>query len=362
MIYQQNSILSRFQHKTGSIQRPYGYKHFLFTALDKISYNHSRLGMGTECIMDVLAKSFFYLKNIIKNMLMLICPNLIIQLRQPTGTGNQHIDSDLNASIDYSRDVFEKYLYFLAVKDFPSFLQGKTVCELGPGATLTVALLFLAYGALRVLCFDRFPLVQNRQKIKLIAERLLEILPEEQKANLQKVIAFDVQGNITWDNSRLCYLHNKKETVAIKEGTVDLVVSNAVLEHVSDLEGLFREMSRIMNPGAVMVHAADLGPHQLDFNTPLDFLAIPEWQWKLMTSHRGAPNRARKSHYEILLQKYCFEILKFEVTERFTQTDIDMITTRVPLLRETISMEDLSCRSILFSARKIEKHKDVCNI
>ena len=73
-------------------------------------------------------------------------------------------------------------------------------------------------------------------------------------------------------------------------------------------------------------------------------------------------NRARKSHYERLLAKYGFEILKFEVTERFTQGDIDMITTRVPLLRETLSMEDLSCRSILFSARKTEKHIDVRSI
>jgi len=305
--------------------------------------------------MNVFSKSYFYFKNIVKNMLMLICPNLIIRIKQPTGTGNHHIDSDLEASVNYSRDVFQKYLYFLAVKDFPSFLHGKTVCELGPGDTVTVALLFLAHGASRVICFDRFPLVQDKQKNKLIANRLLEILPEERKAYLQKNISFDAQRNITWDNSRLCYLHNKKETIAITEGTVDLVVSNAVLEHVSDLEGLFREMSRTMKPDALMVHAADLGPHQLYFNTPLDFLTIPEWRWKLMTSHRGAPNRARKSHYEILLKKYCFKILKFEVTERFTQTDIDMITTRVPLLRETMSREDLSCRSILFSARKLER-------
>jgi SAM-dependent methyltransferase len=318
--------------------------------------------MGTEFIMDVLPKSYFYFKNIVKNMLMLICPNLIIRIKQPTGTGNHHIDSDLETSINYSRDVFQKYLYFLDLIDFPSFLHGKTVCELGPGDTVTVALLFLAYGAARVICFDRFPLVQDKQKNKLIAKRLLEILPEERKAYLQKVISFDARGNITWDNSCLCYLQNKKETIAIKEGTVDLMVSNAVLEHVSDLEGLFREMSRTMKPGALMVHAADLGPHQLNFNTPLDFLAIPEWRWKLMTSYRGAPNRARKSRYELLLKNYCFEILKFEVTERFTQTDIDMITTSVPLLREAMSMDDLFCRSILFSARKLERCVNARNI
>ena len=300
--------------------------------------------------MDVLAKSYFYFKNVVKNMLMLICPELIIKFRQPTGKGDHHIDTDLNASIDYSRDVFGKYLYFLAVHDFSSFLNGKTVCELGPGATLTVAFFFLAYGAQKVICFDRFPLFQNNRKNRLIAERLLETLPGEQRANLQRAISFDYRGNIIWDDSRLCYLHNKKETIAIEKASVDLLVSNAVLEHAGNLEGLFREMSCVMKPGAVMVHAADLGPHQMSFNTTLDFLAIPEWQWKLMTSHRGAHNRARKSHYEKLLAKYGFEILKFEVTERFTQTDIDVITARV---RETMTMDDFSCRSILFSALKL---------
>ena len=310
--------------------------------------------MGTEFIRDMFSTSCFYLKNIVKNMLMLICPNLIVRIKQPTGTGDQHIDNDLEASINYSRDVFQKYLYFLTVKDFPAFLHGKTVCELGPGDTVTVALLFLAYGASRVICFDRFPLVQDKQKNTLIAKRLLEILPEERKEFLQNVISFDDWGNVTGDSSRLCYLHNKKEALEIEAETVDLLVSNAVLEHVFDLEGLFQEMSRTMKPGAVMVHAADLGPHQLSLNTPLDFLTIPEWRWKLMTSHRGAPNRARKSHYEILLKKYCFEILKFEVTEHFTQTDIDMIAARVPLLHETMSMDDLFCKSMLFSARKLE--------
>lgn len=312
--------------------------------------------MVTEFTMELLPLSFFLyiLKNCIKNMLMLICPNLIIRLKQPTGTGDLHIDRDLTASVKYSQDVFEKYFRFLAVKDIPAFLNGKTVIEIGPGNTVTVAFLFLAYGAKRVFCFDRFPLVQDMQKNKLIAIRLLEILPDTQRECLSKIISFNAKGTIQWDSTHLYYLHNKRKLIAIQDETVDLVVSNAVLEHVSDLEELFREMARTMKPGAVMVHAADLGPHQLDIRTPLDFLTIPEWLWKIMTSHRGAPNRARKSQYEMLLRKYFFEILRFKVTEHFTQTDIDIITAKVPQLRETVSEEDISCRSILFSARKLE--------
>jgi SAM-dependent methyltransferase len=304
--------------------------------------------------MHAALPGFFWyiLKNCSKNMLMRICPDLIIRLRQPTGTGDPHIDSDLSAAVDYSRSVFEKYLRFLGAQDRAGFLAGKSVLEIGPGDTVTIALLFLAYGAARVICFDRFPLVQNREKNRLSALRLLEILPAQQKARLEKIISFDGSADITRDRDCLRYSHDATGAIPAQDATIDLVVSNAVLEHVSDLEALFCEMARSMKPGAAMVHAADLGPHQLDFRTALDFLAVPERLWQMMTSHRGAPNRARKSCYELLLKKHCFEILKFEVTERFTPEDIDLITASVPHLRQTMSREDLSCRSILFSARK----------
>lgn len=43
----------------------------------------------------------------------------------------------------------------------------------------------------------------------------------------------------------------------IEESSLDLVYSLSVIEHITDLEGAFREMYRILKPGAVMFHRYD---------------------------------------------------------------------------------------------------------
>lgn len=283
---------------------------------------------------------------------MLLFPRFIIRLRKPTGTGNCYVDGDVSASAAYSRSVHEKYLRFLQAQDSASFLQGKTILEIGPGDSLGVAFLFLANGAEQVICIDRFPLLQDMHKNTQVAKLFLKELPEQQGKCFLNSISFDGKENVVWDNSRLRYCCSRKGAIPVQDKKVDLVVSNAVLEHVSKLDELFCELSRITKPGALMVHAADLGPHQLNLNNPLDFLLMPEWLWQLMTSQRGAPNRARKSYYENILKKYSFEILQMEVTERFSQKDVDAILRHNPRLLKIMSWEDIACKSILFCAKR----------
>ncbi len=296
---------------------------------------------------------YYYSLNTAKNLVMSLFPRLVIRLRRPTGTGLAEKDTDLQTSLAYSRGVFKKYLRFLDAGDTASFLEGKTIVEIGPGDTLTVALLFLAYGARRVVCIDRFPLVQNLRKNSALAALLQEALPTEQRANLQKIVSFDGSGVMKWDAKRLTYLSSNKGSLSFNGESADLVVSNAALEHVRGLEGMFRAMNRTMRSGGMMVHAVDLGPHQLARENPLDFLLVPDWLWTLMTSHRGAPNRARKPEYEKLLKENAFEVAKMKVTEWFDPEDVHEIRRKSSALREAFSEEDLSCRSLLFSARKI---------
>ena len=61
----------------------------------------------------------------------------------------------------------------------------------------------------------------------------------------------------------------------IADQSVDLVLSNAVLEHVRDLTKVAREMARITRPGGVQAHQVDCRHHR-DFSRPLDHLLIPE--------------------------------------------------------------------------------------
>lgn len=283
---------------------------------------------------------------------MFLFPDTINRIRRITGTGDRQLDNDIAALADYYRSVFDKYCRFFETKDVCFNIENKTIVELGPGDTLSAALFILAYGAARVFCFDRFELVFNIEKNSAIARHILSGLPKDRQQQLQKTISFNAQGQVLWDKARLMYLHNREERIDLEESSVDLIVSNAVLEHVQDLENLFSTMGRILRPGGLMVHAADLRSHGLHYATPLDFLAVSEGLWRCMTYYRGAPNRARKSDYEKLMERHGFDIIAFEATSRFAQEEINAFALREPELAASFSAEDLSCESILFSARK----------
>mgnify|MGYP000100214501 CR=1 FL=1 len=295
---------------------------------------------------------WYIVKNCTKNLLMFLMPNIINRIRKVTGTGSATIDHDITALVAYYKSVFDKYTRCLEATDPHLSYVKKTIVELGPGDTIAIALFFLAYGAARVFCYDRFKLITDINKNSAIARSILHILPEKQKQELQKIISFNKKGHVEWDTNRLTYLLHTEHLSQIAKSSVDIIVSNAVLEHVQDLENLFATMSYVMKPGGLMVHAADLGSHGLHFKTPLDFLTMPDKLWRLMTYYRGAPNRARKSHYIHLAVRYGLDILQFQTTKRFSQEEIATFKFLQPSLAAFFSEDDLSCESILFTAQK----------
>jgi SAM-dependent methyltransferase len=68
-------------------------------------------------------------------------------------------------------------------------------------------------------------------------------------------------------------------SLATVEGaSIDLVLSNSVLEHVRDLRGLLAEIGRVLRPGAAMLHLVDYRDHF--FKYPFHFLqfSAPVWE------------------------------------------------------------------------------------
>jgi SAM-dependent methyltransferase len=296
---------------------------------------------------------WYIFKNLFKNFLMFLMPSAINRIRQTTGTGNPQLDQDIVQIVEYSKGVFEKYCRYMAKKNMNTTLNNKTIVELGPGDTMATAFFFLAYGAKRVVCFDRFKLLQNTTKNTLIAQQVLSILPEQQRQHLQTILSFDDLKQVRWDPIRLQYLHNRYENITLENNSVDIILSNAVLEHVQNLDVLFSHMYRILKPGGIMVHAADLKSHELHHATQLDFLTIPSSLWKYMTFYRGAPNRARKTDYEKLINHYGFELTFFKFTSRIPQEDIHIFIQKYPNHAANFATEDLSCGGFLFAAKKL---------
>ena len=283
---------------------------------------------------------------------MWLMPATINKIRHTTGTGNPQLDQDIVRLVEYSKGVFAKYCRHITKNDINTALKDKTIVELGPGDTIATGLFFLAYGAARVVCFDRFKLVLNSQKNTLIAHQILSILPEQQRIRLQSIISFDERKYLSVDTKHFQYLHNRNENIPLENKSVDIIASNAVLEHVQDVEALFANMYRILKPGGIMVHAADLKSHDLHHITALDFLAVSDWLWRLMTFYRGAPNRKRWSYYKNLLDAHDFQLTFLKITSTVPAESILKLRLKHPQQAKQFSDEDLSCGGFLFAALK----------
>ena len=148
-------------------------------------------------------------------------------------------------------------------------------------------------------------------------------------------------------------LPDHREKIPLESKSVDIIVSNAVLEHVQNPDILFSSMSSLLKPGGIMVHSADLKSHELHYKTDLDFLTISDRLWKWMTFYRGAPNRLRKSDFEKLLQRYDFELESFKVTSSISPEKIESFKTRYPEHASRFTTDDLLCGGFIFAAQKI---------
>lgn len=69
-------------------------------------------------------------------------------------------------------------------------------------------------------------------------------------------------------------------------GTVDFLLSNAVMEHVTDLPGVYRAVSRWLCPGGVASNEIDFRSHGL-FSTWDGHWSCPDWLWRLFMGRRA---------------------------------------------------------------------------
>lgn len=139
-------------------------------------------------------------------------------------------------------------------------VSGKRVLELGPGSSLATGRLLLQAGAASYTAVDQFRLAEPVDGLEYIVTGF---------PNLPGV-----------------------------EGTYDLVVSNATLEHVADVAALFARLGELVSPSAAMVHHVDAKIHMrwVRDRDPLNLLRYHDRVYRLM-SFPGVPNRLRSSDY-----------------------------------------------------------------
>lgn len=149
-------------------------------------------------------------------------------------------------------------------------LAGLRVLEIGPGATLGAPVLLACAGA-DVGIADRFPAQWDPEFHPAFFEALLERVRErgsrfgEPIRRLLRAGGFDPGVVASYELSA-------EETHRIGIA-FDLVLTNAVLEHVNDLQVTVANLARLTARGGYGFHQVDLRDHR-DFARPLEFLTM----------------------------------------------------------------------------------------
>lgn len=254
-------------------------------------------------------------------------------VRRGRGSGRE------TQSARYCYAVWMRHLVRMAASGLDA--EPATIAELGPGASLGVGLASLLTGVDRYIAFDmtrhaaasesvrvfddlvdllsakepiptldEFPEVRPRLASHefpagiLDANRISHALAPERVAEIRGRVAADLIPYFApWD-----------DPAVLEEGSVDLVMSQAVMEHVADLDHTYRAIFRWLRPGGVMSHQIDFRSHGTSaaWNGHWRF---SERRWRLVRGD-AAINRLPISRHVAAIEDAGFQIVASEAELR----------------------------------------------
>jgi SAM-dependent methyltransferase len=264
------------------------------------------------------------MRAVIGNLLALSSPHLYIKLTGQTGRGAQRESAQQIA--EYFRLCFDEYFKILGVRTdkIEHYLAGKRVLEYGPGDTPGVGLLMLAHGAESVTCVDRFPMYTNLPRTVEVMELIMSGLDGNSRWRAENAFVRRGDPGSGFVRERLRYKIRPSGLSGL-HGSVDLIISRSVLEHVNDLQATFVDMKSALRDDGIAIHKVDLRSHGLHRQNPLDFLTWSPSMWRLMHCNKGYVNRWRLNTYRDIAAEKGFNVLLIQPTAIAERQDVEAI-------------------------------------
>lgn len=217
--------------------------------------------------------------------------------------------------------------YLQRMRDLDVDPGSARVLELGPGSDFGPALMMAGVGA-RVAVADPYLAAWDPDYHPEFYARLNQLHPSPV---LQCVLA---AGGYP---PEVLGMHREpaEDLASIPTASCDLVISNAVLEHVYDFGAVARELARVTAPGGHNSHQIDFRDHD-DFERPLEFLLIPDGEFAELFKRRFGEtgNRWRPSEAARMFEAAGFAVKQIYPTER---TNPQYRREFVPRLRRSTS-------------------------
>ena len=206
---------------------------------------------------------------------------------------------DISESIDYINVQFDDYLKYSGLS--VDQLKGMRVFEVGFGDNVGVALKFIAVGAERAVCLDKYYSKRDLGHQREIYRALRETLNDEQKKRFDEAV--DLSTGIELNPEKVLCIYgtdveNAEQLFSMKP--FDLAVSRGAIQDIYEPAAALAAMDRILKPGGYQLHKIDLsdqGMFRDNEMNPLTYLTISEPVYKLMAIDSGKPNRKLMSYY-----------------------------------------------------------------
>lgn len=251
----------------------------------------------------------------------------------------------VDKSVIYINEVYEDYIVNAGLKK--SNFEGKDILEVGPGENFGVALRFLASGARRVICVDKFNSLLDNEKQFKVYSKLINQLTSEERNRLLDVISLN-SNKFSINENRLKFVNVSIEqlTSHLKPSCFDFIISRAVLEHVFKIDEALITMDALLKSGGYMLHEVDFRDHGIFTNYnlhPLTMHEIDDKMWNAMASNLGAPNRKMMGFYHSFF--------------RNNNYDFTTIIVKLHISDESLKLKHLSKKDIEKTINPWSKHR-----
>lgn len=245
---------------------------------------------------------------------------------------------------DSSRYCYSVWLrHLVTLSRFGFSIKGARVGELGPGDSIGIGLSSLLSGARQYVGLDIFPFSTKADLGKIFDELVqlfsgnepipgqkefpstrprLEsyefpdhLIEVEDPDNRNSKIREEIIGGKIGTGGYVTYQAPWNSRSDIAENTLDLVFSQAVLEHVDNLVETYEAMFAWLKPGGYASHVIDFRSHHLSpyWN---GHWAYTDWEWRIVRGKREfLLNRYSLSMHLECARTVGFEILSMGCTE-----------------------------------------------
>jgi SAM-dependent methyltransferase len=201
--------------------------------------------------------------------------------------------------------------------------------------------------ALSSYAFPSAILTESRLTASLDAARVAEIR--------RAVDALGGAGGRAGGRVTLAYRAPWDDPSVVEPESVDLVFSQAVLEHVDDLDATYDALARWLKPGGHASHQIDFFSHELtrEWN---GHWTIPDFEWKLIRGRRAyLLNREPATTHLDLARGSGLDVVGAIRDER--PSEVERVRLAAPF--RGISDRDLGTRGLFLVAVKPNRHAEV---